>query len=157
LVPTNATVSVGNSLVLTWPKSPSPTSVMVTYTSLGDRALYITSPYVHPGDSATQFKIDLVTTTPLDTASVPWFTETTRYLAPTLPSAPSTPAVQDDGQLYVALLANAFTPNSGQPGDTSTKVSVYYTNEPNDYSNGRLIQTLDYSSFSTANANDPFN
>src|SRR5262249_56420211 len=116
-VRTGASLGGPNSLFLTWPKNPGPTSITVTYPSLGDRELYIdASGNSGPGGSPSQYKVDLVSTAELSEA--PSFSDTVRYLAPTVSFPVGSPFLTGNGQLGVAVYANAYTPKAGQPGHT---------------------------------------
>ncbi len=149
-----------DTISLTWTANPGATSITATYNSLNDRVIDINfNTNTAPGGEYGQYIVELVTSSPLSAAAQPTFAESIQYQAPAVAFVTGTPSVTSTGGLTGTLLASAFTPESQKPGDPSTTVSLYYTTTNTLTNgiptNGSLIDTFQYSAFTSNGSNRP--
>jgi uncharacterized repeat protein (TIGR01451 family) len=160
IVPTGGKVTVNTQgvgvLTLTWPHSFSgQTTATVTYGALGNRVIdFKLSSASAPNGIGGEYIVELISATQLSSGQVPAFTETDQYQTPTVSFASGSPSVTSSGVLTGTLQANDYTPAAQQSGDMSTTVSLYYSTT-DDTKNGKLIDTFDYSSFTSNGSGKP--
>ena len=141
---TTAPNSAEGLIKLSWAGTPPATSMNVTYSSVDNRVIDFNTS--QDPSSSGSYVIELVDEGPDPLSSVPAFSTSILYQAPSVSFQSDSVALSSSGALQGTLLASAFTPNATSQSDSGATVSLYY-NTTDSTTGGTLIGNYYYGSF----------
>jgi hypothetical protein len=148
----NGPVTVG-----TFSIDPSSSGIVPARTdgTAGDRVFDIPAGPVAGSYNSGLYTVELISNSAIADANQPSFTDSIRFLPPTVSFAQGSPYISKSGQLVGYINADSFSPSARQTDGTGTTVSIYCS-ASNSTSNGTLLQTLPYSQFQDNAPGYPF-